>query len=71
MVHPVRLVRNGHSLTVAMPPRLLTEVGWHRGDTLLAALDGDRVVLRRVAEADLMGAPPPKAVPPARRRRSA
>jgi len=71
MVHVCRLSRNGNSLTVAIAPQLLEALGWHRGDTLLSGMEKDRLVIRRVQEAQLLAAPVPAAAGrPARRRRA-
>lgn len=71
MVHIVRLVRNGNSTTAAIPPAVLTELAWHRGDVLACGIEEDRVVLRRVADRELLSAAPAApATRPARRRRA-
>lgn len=71
MHHFARLTRNGHSLSVAIAPKLLEALGWHRGDVLIAGLDGDRLLLRRPKPEQLLGKttePAPASKPPRRTR---
>ncbi len=59
MVRLARLSRNGNSVSVSVPPPFLRELHWRRGDLVALAVEGGRLVGRKVEENTLVAAPPP------------